>query len=130
MSEESRISFDLERLGLPPAFDAEGFIARAPWRFAKTMADQPHEYTQRKDNPRDDFEAMVVHIREHGYRERYGRNYYKYLNVGEWRYWTMGWPVTVTIIINRTRIDTAGVPNHTTARRSRKSATYSSCPNM
>ena len=93
---------DFERipvLGL--RFEPEAFIAQAPWRFAKTMPEQPHEYTTRGETPDEEFEAFVRFIREHGYRARYGRNVYTYLKLGDWRYWTMGWPVAQTRIINR-----------------------------
>jgi hypothetical protein len=100
----------------------ETYIASVQWTFAKTMPENPHEYTVRPTN-RDpslapevdeEFERMVVYIREHGYRDSYvskgkegqrdRRYWYTYLNVGEWRYWTMGAPIPSTIIINRARL--------------------------
>ena len=49
---------------------------------------------------------MVRHIREHGYRARFGRNTYTYFEPGDgYRYWTMGWPVEKTTLINRARVD-------------------------
>ncbi len=86
-------------------FDPEAFIAQARWVLART---QDHEYTTRAQNDPDAFEAMVRYIREApaSYSERYGttRAYYRYLNIGpELRYWTMGWPVNATVVINRAR---------------------------
>jgi hypothetical protein len=57
--------------------DGRGFVARAPWRFAKTMSHIPHEYTVR------------------------GQTTYTYLNIDGQRYWTMGAPLEATVIINR-----------------------------
>jgi hypothetical protein len=76
------------------------FIRSAPWRFAKTMPDQPHEYTLRGETPDGDFNRFVQHIREHGYRAEYGGRFYTYLEVDAWRYWTMGAPVESTTVIN------------------------------
>lgn len=82
----------------------EQFIDRAPWRFAKTMPDQPHEYTVRGVTPDGEFDWFVRYIREHGYRAKYGERYYTYLEVDAWRYWTMGGPVAETTIINRAKV--------------------------
>jgi hypothetical protein len=84
------------------------FIDRAQWTYAKTMPDQPHEYAVRakcvKDGiTEDEFEQVVQMIRTHGYRRRRGKSYYTYVNVDGRRYWTMGWPVNQTTIINRAK---------------------------
>jgi hypothetical protein len=49
----------------------------------------------------DSFEWFVRYIREHGELSKYGGRAYIYLEVGEWRLWTMGWPAEETTIINR-----------------------------
>jgi hypothetical protein len=82
----------------------ERFIAQAPWRFAKTMLHMPHEYTVCGETPDDDFEWFVRHVREHGYRARFGGRFYNYLEVDGWKYWTMGAPVQETTVINRARV--------------------------
>ena len=82
----------------------EQFIGRAPWRFAKTMPDRPHEYTVRGETPDDEFQWFVLYIRERGYRARYGGRHYNYLEIDAWRYWTMGAPVEATTIINRAKL--------------------------
>ena len=79
----------------------EEFIARAPWRFAKTMPDQPHEYTVRGETLDQHFDWFVLYIRDHGYKAEYRGRSYIYLGVGAWRYWTMGEPVASTTVINR-----------------------------
>jgi hypothetical protein len=89
----------MERLLRP-----EHFIDRAPWRFARTMPDEPHEYTIRGETPDEQFEWFVTYIRSHGYRGHYGGHDYTYLEVGGWRYWTMGASVAATTIINRSQL--------------------------
>lgn len=87
----------------------ELFIEGSVWVLAKTTQD--HEYTVKAADSKapamspDSFEWFVAYIREHGYPAKYGRQTYIYLEVGEWRYWTMGWPVEQTKLINRARID-------------------------
>lgn len=44
----------------------EDFVIHAEWTFAKTMPDIPHEYTLKKNNPRDVFKEAVEFIREKG----------------------------------------------------------------
>jgi hypothetical protein len=82
------------------------FIEGHDWRFAKTMAHIPHSYVVKK-NCRSvvEFERFVMHIRRHGYQARFGRAYYTYF---DWavdgvihQFWTMGEPLSETIIINR-----------------------------
>jgi hypothetical protein len=77
------------------------FAARAPWRFAKTMPDIPHEYTVRGQTPDDEFDDFVLLIRRIGYERRFGKTTYTYLNIDGSRYWTMGAPLAETTIINR-----------------------------
>jgi hypothetical protein len=81
--------------------DGRAFIASAPWRFAKTMPDIPHEYTVRGQIPEDEFNAFVLLIRRSGYKRRFGKTTYTYLNIDGHRYWTMGAPLGATTIINR-----------------------------
>ncbi len=105
---------NVERVSLPP-LDAdltiEDFIEGSVWTFAKTMKDAPHEYTLKDPASRapalspELFTKAVAFIREHGEKRKHGRTTYVYLEVGDWRYWTMGWPVHRTTLINRARID-------------------------
>lgn len=81
------------------------FIATSSWVFAKSMAETPHEYTaRRKAKDVAMFERFVLHIRKHGYRRKFGKYKYTYLDVDGWQYWTMGWPVQQTVIINRAKV--------------------------
>ncbi|MEC9208988.1 MAG: hypothetical protein VX762_01015 [Bacteroidota bacterium] len=73
------------------------------YRFAKTMLDIPHYYTLKKewDNPIE-FENTVLYIRKHGMKELWkDGQYYIYLYANGWKYWSMGSPVSETILINR-----------------------------
>ncbi len=84
-----------------PGEDGRAFVARAPWRFAETMPDIPHEYTVRGQTPDEEFNAFVLLIRRDGYKRRFGNSTYTYLNIDGHRYWTMGAPLEATTIINR-----------------------------
>jgi hypothetical protein len=86
--------------------EINSFITGHQWQFARTMADTPHSYVV-KQNCRSagEFERFVVHIRQHGYPQKFGRVQYTYL---DWpvdgvvhQFWTMGAPLGITIIINR-----------------------------
>jgi hypothetical protein len=103
-----------ERPLLPDAPDlerAEAFIGESGWRLAKTMLDIPHQYTVRdlgspdavKTTARDhsSFEWFVRYVRDAGVRKRWGPHHNTYLIVDEWEYWTMGYPVEDTTVINR-----------------------------
>jgi len=71
------------------------------WIFAKTMPQNPHEYTLRREWDDDVFVEVVQHIRSSGYKAWYkGRNYMQ-LDVDGRFYWSMGAPIDKTILINR-----------------------------
>ena len=84
-------------------FDPVEFIERHDWTFAKTMPQTPHEYLPRYCADTT-FNAMVVHIRKHGEVRMWGRKLYIYWDCDGWCYWTMGWPVEETTIINRAKL--------------------------
>jgi hypothetical protein len=83
------------------------------WRFAKTMPDNPHEYTLKKtwSNPAD-FEYDCQLIRTRGKKRKFNGSTYIELDLGQYTYWTMGWPCrpkpgypahSATELINRKR---------------------------
>jgi len=79
-------------------------LLRQTWIYAKTQSWHPHEYCLRKDwSARIAFDDVVMYIRQHGYKERFGRRLYTYCNFDGYRYWTMGSPLCDTILINRAR---------------------------
>ncbi len=90
--------------------DFREFISGRRWQFAKTMPEQPHEYTNREWGDEESFEAAVTFLRESGQKRRYGKAYYVYLDVDGWSYWTMGWPVGQTILMNRAKIADLAAP--------------------
>jgi len=88
---------------------ATAIISKVKWQFAKTMPQNPHEYTKRAWSQElgieDEFEWFVMAIREHGTPEKFGKAKYIYLKVDDYKYWTMGWPLEKTIIINRAKVE-------------------------
>lgn len=79
------------------------FIDSAPWTFAKTMPEWPHEYIVRERVDEDLFVRLVEHIRANGYEATFYQSSYTYYDDGGLVYWTMGAPVEETTIINRCR---------------------------
>ena len=90
------------------------FVRTSSWTFAKTMPQQPHEYTLRARAPDENlFERVALDIRQVGYEANYGSATYTYLDIDGWKYWTMGAPLgptgeydpTIhTILINRANL--------------------------
>lgn len=85
-------------------------LYRHRWIFAKTMPQNPHHYTLRKEWERDaDFQWAVTFLRMYGYTAYYQRRAYVQIDLNEHFYWTMGWPINrpsgapCTILINRKR---------------------------
>lgn len=77
-------------------------LLKASYKFAKTMLKNPHSYTLRKNWSVDaNFEKAVQFIRDHGDVEHFKGKSYIYLYVNEYKYWTMGAPISETILINR-----------------------------
>lgn len=76
------------------------------WIFAKTMPQNPHEYTLRKHwDSEEDFVEAVQLIRDYGYVTKFqGRKYTQFNVLGHF-YWSMGAPLPITILINRACID-------------------------
>lgn len=91
------------------AWSPQNFVANSGWRFARTMPDQPHWYTVRDLEHPDrstcestaSFEAFVAHVRAVGIDQQWGSRLYRYLRLDDYEYWTMGYPVAETTIINR-----------------------------
>ncbi len=70
------------------------FIAGVEWIFAKTYAKTaPHEYIVRdnlSDNDKIFFDKFAKIIERQGYVKKFYNTEFKYLNIGEKRYWHMG----------------------------------------
>jgi hypothetical protein len=89
---------------------ASGFIRRRRWQEAVNYRETaPHEYTIRKWQDSDDataeFDRFVSLVRTCGYADFYYRIRHIYWAVDDYKYWTMGWPVAQTVVINRARLD-------------------------
>lgn len=88
--------------------DVARALLSSDWIFAKTMPEIPHWYTLRKRWAADlpPFEDVVQFIRDYGYREKFGRNWFTRLDINGLKYWSMGAPLPITILINRAVIET------------------------
>lgn len=105
---------DLPELLEAPAPDewarAKDFIARRRWREAVTYRKTaPHEYTVREWEvgapANQDFDRFTILVRRFGYADFFYRTRHIYWAIGGFKYWTMGWPVEQTVVINRARVD-------------------------
>ena len=77
-------------------------LLKQRWIFAKTMPQNPHEYTLRREWSSDaEFVQVVEYIRARGYKAIYQGRPYMQLDVNDHFYWTMGAPLGETILINR-----------------------------
>jgi hypothetical protein len=81
------------------------FVDTEQWTFAKTMPEWPHEYLVRDRVDSDLFEALVLHIREHGIDGRFYSKKLTYFVENGLQYWTMGAPAEETTIINRCPVE-------------------------
>jgi hypothetical protein len=103
--------------------DAAALVDSLIWTYAKTMPFAPHWYVVRdRDLDSERFEELVRHIRGHGRPGIWGRSPRStvldnsriveglfYCDIGDHRYWTMGWPVAETTVVNREGIETSRV---------------------
>lgn len=73
------------------------------WKYAKSMPETPHEYTMIEWVPgrEEEFYRAVETIRRLGERTFFRGWPYIELTIGDHRYWTMGYPVRGTTLINR-----------------------------
>lgn len=84
------------------------------WQYARTMPQYPHEYTIRDWNPAliPTFRAFVMLIRATGTvvpwpaPPKKARYNFEYLPIDGWKYWSMGYPVEETTVINRALLET------------------------
>jgi hypothetical protein len=85
------------------------YISKVRWKFAKSYGKTaPHEYTVKEweEELEEDFDRFVTIIRTYGYAEKYWSKTHWYFEVDGLKYWTMGFPLGITIIINRADVDT------------------------
>ncbi len=75
---------------------------------AMTMPQCPHEYGVRKNVADDDsFRRFVMTIRRCGNDEPFFALTHRYVDLGDFKYWTMGYTLAATIIINRAHLTPA-----------------------
>lgn len=76
-------------------------LERHPFRFAKTMPENPHWYTLRKEWDDLEFDDAVKNVRGYGKITWFQKYPYVGWNANGHYYWTMGAPIHETILINR-----------------------------
>ncbi len=81
------------------------YINSVRWKYAASMPRWPHEYTLKEWDlsKADIFNKFVVIIREQGYEGFFFKKRLIYLDIGEYKYWTMGNPLPETLLINRAK---------------------------
>ena len=78
------------------------FIRSHGWIYAKTMPEVPHYYLVKKKCFDDDrFEAFARYIFEEGIPMKWGKWVRLYMDIGEYRYWSMDPTAESTDLINR-----------------------------
>jgi hypothetical protein len=103
---EDRRWTDDEELGWPISHEEfERWARGRHWQFARTMPQNPHEYTHRAWGHEETFLRIVQHLREYGHQEVYGGDLYTYYVAGGFKHWTMGADLMSTILINRKPLD-------------------------
>ena len=85
--------------------EIRSWIEAHEWRFAKTMPSIPHWYVVRSKTLDDDgFVRFAIHIRRHGYAQKFGERTFVYFEIDDFKYWTMGSLKQMEVIINRAKI--------------------------
>lgn len=84
----------------------ERYIDSVEWRIAKTMPQWPHWYTVRDWAPgsADEFTRLARKIFSDGADELWNGKAYRYLYLGQFKYWSMDSTPDSTTLINRARI--------------------------
>jgi hypothetical protein len=85
--------------------EVQRFLESHEWTYAKTMPLTPHWYiVNGKSIDPNIFIDVVAFIKRNGVSEKFNGVRYKYLILGEFKYWTMGLAPGKTTIINRVPI--------------------------
>lgn len=80
-------------------------VERLKFVFAKSMPRIPHYYTVKNEHNKEDYERLFHYIIDNGYYDKFFKKYYRYCNIGEYKYWVMSEDIEESIIINRRKID-------------------------
>ncbi len=83
----------------------KNYIASVRWQKARSK--YTHWYTIKNWNMDKVrlFEKFVVFIRRYGYKEPFREQEMTYFDLDGFKYWTMGWPLYETVVINRARLE-------------------------
>lgn len=84
------------------------YIDKVYWKEAKSYRDKaPHEYTIRdwRKDLEPTFLEFVQFIRRTGRQEKFFSRTFTYFYHGKYKYWTMGDPLDVTVVLNRCLIE-------------------------
>jgi len=73
----------------------ENLISKAKWRATDYI--EAHEYIIKEQHP-ELFELMRQAIKTDGYSAKFRGASYRYINIGAYKYWTMG------VVLNRSKI--------------------------
>lgn len=85
------------------------WIQNRYWQQARTKTN-PHAYTVKAWGSVENFERVVLFIREHGYHQTFGGDIYTQLDVRDHFYWTMGDALDSTVILNRKPLERDELP--------------------
>jgi hypothetical protein len=82
--------------------DIREILLSKNWTRTKTAIKNPHEYALRKNFGDDElFDWCVQFIRDNGYEMWFWKKRYICYDIDGYKYWTMGFPINGTILINR-----------------------------
>jgi hypothetical protein len=123
LAERTDLSVAPVRLLIMSPGDATVLIDSLTWTFAKTMPFVPHWYVVRdRDVSAEQFESLLRYLRANGRIGVWGSKPRStsledgtivegliYCDIGEFRYWTMGWPLKEETVINREEISQSSV---------------------
>jgi hypothetical protein len=81
----------------------DSFVARARWKFARTMAKTPHSYTMLDWEPYEpDWIRFVRIVHENStHAEKFYRRTFYYFVRDEWKYWLMDKDPANVVLVNR-----------------------------
>jgi hypothetical protein len=101
-----------ERTAIWARIDRLLFV-EAVWRVARTMPENPHSYTRRRDWKNDTDFVFVVQFLRSGIcdREKFAGRWYDVLNRHGRKVWVMGWPLNYsngkwcTVLLNKKPVE-------------------------
>jgi hypothetical protein len=90
---------------------ARRFIASCRWTYAKTVPQYPHEYNVRHwltPEQQAEFDWLAAVIARFGYPGRFWQQNWRYLDIGEFKFWTSRTIDGSGAILNRARLEPEG----------------------